>query len=177
MYLTEQEWDTLRKPGMTKEDISRLIEKRPNAEEFRKILLDARNNKDSINDISDVFWKMPNSMSENELEELCRFLLWEKWHHLHEDIVGSFQTHFNQSIVNIEVIEPLIDDLPPKFPQEGDLKYPFIRKCLYAIASQPKPESTESLVRLSHHNDGEVREYALSQLVKQKSKINDVNKE
>jgi len=61
-----------------------------------------------------------------------------------------------------------IDNIP-KYLEDDDFKYPYVRKIIYAIGAQPQPESLLALEKLAAEtNDTEIKKLALHQLEKRK---------
>ena len=59
-----------------------------------------------------------------------------------------------------------IDNIP-KYLEDDDFKYPYVRKIIYAIGAQPQPESLLALEKLAAEtNDTEIKKLALHQLEK-----------
>lgn len=115
-----------------------------------------------------IFWNLPNNLSLSENLKIYREYLLVKWHHEHEEIVGTFQIIFNDNKENITVLLDAISKLP-KYLQSYDFKYPYIRKIIYAIGAQPEPYNIEALEKLSNEtNDDEIRDLALHQIKKRK---------
>lgn len=103
---------------------------------------------------------------ENEVP--MRELLLQTFHNSHEDIVGLFQSTFNNSSENIPILLKALKNIP-EYLQPDDFKYPYIRKIIYAIGAQPQPESLLALERLASETDDEkIKELALHQLEKRR---------
>lgn len=99
---------------------------------------------------------------------IYRKLILEDWHIENEDIIRYFQYEFNNDIENIPVLLESINSVP-KYLQYDDMKYPYIRKIIYAIGAQPEPYNIEALEKLSKEtNDEEIRCLALHQIKKRK---------
>ena len=90
------------------------------------------------------------------------------FHNSHEDIIDLFQTIWNNSTENIPILLKAIDNIP-KYLEDDDFKYPYVRKIIYAIGAQPQPESLLALEKLaSETNDTEIKKLVLHQLEKRK---------
>lgn len=101
-------------------------------------------------------------------EKPMRELLLQTFHNSHEDIVGLFQSTFNNSSENIPILLKALKNIP-EYLQPDDFKYPYIRKIIYAIGAQPQPESLLALERLASETDDEkIKELALHQLEKRR---------
>ncbi|MFO0453524.1 MAG: hypothetical protein ACK52I_33530, partial [Pseudomonadota bacterium] len=59
-------------------------------------------------------------------------LLKEQWHNRHEDIARLFQHSCNRDSSNIPILLGATKSLP-YYLQSDDMKYPYIRKIIYAI--------------------------------------------
>ena len=57
---------------------------------------------------------------------------------------------------------------PDRYQHDEDLKYPFIRKIIYAIGAQPEPYNIEALETLLQSEDEKIKELALHQIEKRK---------
>lgn len=166
IILTEEEWELVRKNyKLTADDLYKVIKKRASFEEIRDLLFSTKSRKNA-SDFYHLLWNFPHSMNDSEVEKLYQIFLKEKWHQWHDHLVGDFQLKFNKNTENIDLLVGLIADLPDFNKDDDALKYPLIRKCMYAIEAQPRPESTNALLKLSHHEDEKVRRYALHQLEK-----------
>ena len=107
-------------------------------------------------------------MTFKEKEEIYQEFLLQKFHHEHEEMASAFQTIFNNNTENIPILLKAIDNIP-KYLEDDDFKYPYIRKIIYAIGAQPQPESLLALEKLaSETNDIQIKELALHQLEKRK---------
>lgn len=61
-----------------------------------------------------------------------------------------------------------MSELPDFYKSGEDLKYPFIRKIIYAIGAQPEPYNMEALKTISQSTDEKIKELALHQIEKRK---------
>jgi hypothetical protein len=114
-----------------------------------------------------IFWTLPKNLSyKNEIKIFQKYLL-KKWHHEHEEIVGYFQRFFNNEEKSISVLLKAIEQIPEYLNYE-DLKYPYIRKIIYAIGAQPEPYNIQTLEQLSKSENEQIRDLALHQIEKRK---------
>lgn len=134
-------------------------------------LLDLTANKcDSENNNSffeAIFWHVPKSISSKQKEDVYRKYLLRNWHHEHEEIAGTFQSDFNSNPLNIETLLKAIENIP-YYLQDNNLKYPYIRKIIYAIGAQPEPDNIIALESLSKSEDEKIQNLALHQIEKRK---------
>lgn len=115
-----------------------------------------------------IFWDLPNKLCFSEELRIFRKYLLVKWHHEHEEIVGSFQIIFNDNNKNIPILLEAINNIP-EYLQPEDFKYPYIRKIIYAIGAQPEPYNIEALEKLEYETgDEQIRDLALHQIKKRK---------
>ncbi|NUO00422.1 MAG: hypothetical protein HUU01_07365 [Saprospiraceae bacterium] len=112
-----------------------------------------------------VLWHVPKSISQEEKEIFYRLLLLEDWHFFHEEIVQSFQELFNNNKENILAIKWAMERVP-EYLSGFDLKTSYIRKCAYAIAAQPQPESIIALQELQTSEDEIISKQVTVQLSK-----------
>ncbi|MEX0596249.1 MAG: hypothetical protein WD512_07090, partial [Candidatus Paceibacterota bacterium] len=99
---------------------------------------------------------------------IYRKLILEDWHTENEDIARYFQNEFNEDIENIPILIKAINSVP-KYLQYDVMKYPYIRKIIYAIGAQPEPNNIKALERLSiETEDEQIKELALHQIEKRK---------
>ncbi|WP_106625602.1 hypothetical protein [Bacteroides sp. Marseille-P3684] len=102
-------------------------------------------------------------------ENVYKKLLLEDWHIEHEDIVGSFQWHFNKNVANISLLLEALIKIPKYLQEDVVTKYSYIKKIIYAIGAQPQPESLSALEKLAAEtSDEKIKELALHQLEKRK---------
>lgn len=167
--LTKNDWAILQSfhgPIIDREQIFAALKLRANFSEMRDLLTSLREDDDRVNKFNIILHNFPDSMSYQEKEELYRIFLLEDWHHDHENIVGAFQRRYNKTPKNIEVLLKRMYNLPGFYQHDADIRNPFIRKCIYAIAAQPQPHSIEILSELSNSNDEVIRAYSQYQLEK-----------
>ncbi|MDF1697727.1 MAG: hypothetical protein P1U56_17910 [Saprospiraceae bacterium] len=108
---------------------------------------------------------MLNKLSEGEKEAVFQHFLLNNKHNEHEEIAGAFQRTYHQNEKNAELLLTAINKIPA-YLSMPDLKYSYIRKCIYAIGAQPNPININSLKILSAHQDIEIRKLAEHQLNK-----------
>jgi hypothetical protein len=104
-------------------------------------------------------WASPNLM------EVLKKLLLENWHHHHEDIVGLFQRKFNDDVTLLPVLISAIHNVP-NYLNPINLKYPYLRKIVYAIGAQSAPYNINTLELLCTFGDVELTKLALHQIKK-----------
>ena len=153
---------------ITREERLTMLKNSINIEDFNEAILLLEDGK-SLEDVRNVIltgWLLNCFNPSNE--EPLRKLLLLNFHNSHEDIVDLFQTMWNNSTKNIPILLKAIDNIP-KYLEDNDFKYPYIRKIIYAIGAQPQPESLLALEKLAAEtNDTEIKELALHQLEKRK---------
>ena len=153
---------------ITREERLTMLKNTISIEDFNEAILLLEDGK-SLEDVQNVIltgWLLNCFNPSNE--EPLRKLLLLNFHDSHEDIVDLFQTMWNNSTENIPILLKAIDNIP-KYLEDDDFKYPYIRKIIYAIGAQPQPESLLALEKLaSETNDIKIKELALHQLGKRK---------
>ena len=153
---------------ITREERLAMLKNTISIEDFNEAILLLEDGK-SLDDVQNVIltgWLL-NCFNLSNEEPLRRLLLLN-FHDSHEDIVDLFQTMWNNSTKNISILLKAIDNIP-KYLEDYDFKYPYIRKIIYAIGAQPQPESLLALEKLaSETNDIKIKELALHQLEKRK---------
>ena len=153
---------------ITREERLAMLKNTISIEDFNEAILLLEDGK-SLDDVQNVIltgWLL-NCFNPSNEEPLRRLLLLN-FHDSHEDIVDLFQTMWNNSTENIPILLKAIDNIP-KYLEDDDFKYPYIRKIIYAIGAQPQPESLLALEKLaSETNDIQIKELALHQLEKRK---------
>lgn len=152
---------------ISREKLFLIFPYRANYEELKQLLLESKT--DSIYDtrFTDILWRFPISMPDSDFMKLLQFFLVENWHHNHETIIRKFQFFFNKDKNNIQYLMQLLAS-PPQFYEDEALKYPFIRKIIYAIGAQPEPYNIEALEKISQSEDEKIKELALHQIEKRK---------
>lgn len=104
----------------------------------------------------------------SKFKDIFMKLILENWHNENEDLVGFFQTIFNYEVENIKHLMQAIN-LVPDYLNYDDMKYPYIRKIIYAIGAQPEPFNIEALEKLANETDDEqIKELTLHQIRKRK---------
>ena len=153
---------------ITREERLTMLKNTISIEDFNEAILLLEDGK-SLEDVQNVIltgWLL-NCFNPSNEEPLRRLLLLN-FHNSHEDIVDLFQTMWNNSTENIPILLKAIDNIP-KYLEDDDFKYPYIRKIIYAIGAQPQPESLLALEKLTAEtNDIKIKELALHQLEKRK---------
>lgn len=166
--ITDEDWKyfySYLENFVNREEIYKVIKKKASFEQFVELLYSCRYKEDSINKFGIIFSLFPHSMNVYEFTKMCQIFLKELWHREHETMIGYLQDDESvKSKENIDVLLYLMNNLPEFYKYDDDLKYPFIRKIFYAIASQPKPYSREVLEELALNKDERIKEYALYQL-------------
>ncbi|WP_433829505.1 hypothetical protein [Flavobacterium anhuiense] len=141
---------------------------RANFEELKQLLFESKT--DSIFDtrFTDILWRFPISMSDCEFMKLLQIFLVENWHHNHESIIRKFQDWFNEDKDTIKYLMQAFHSPPEFYKYDEALKYPYIRKIIYAIGAQPEPYNFEALEAISQSEDEEIKALALHQIEKRK---------
>ena len=146
---------------ITREERLTMLKNTISIEDFNEAILLLEDGK-SLEDVQNVIltgWLL-NCFNPSNEEPLRRLLLLN-FHNSHEDIVDLFQTMWNNSTENIPILLKAIDNIP-KYLEDDDFKYPYIRKIIYAIGAQPQPESLLALEKLTAEtNDIKIKELAL----------------
>ena len=152
-------------------DFKKKTDFKANFQELRSLLYSV---KDCIDEegynqfFNSILWELPKKLTEKDYEALYQEFLLCNFHNEHENIVSAFQSIYNNNIKNIPILLKAIDNIP-KYLEDDDFKYPYIRKIIYAIGAQPQPESLLALEKLaSETNDTEIKKLALHQLEKRK---------
>lgn len=165
--VSEKDWKTFDKNyESSREKLFLIFPYRANYEELKQLLLESKT--DSIYDtrFSDILWRFPISISDNDFMKLLQFFLLENWHRDHETMIATFQDSFNSDKENIVYLMQAFYSLPEFYKYDEALKYPYIRKIIYAIGAQPEPYNIEALQTISQSEDREIRELALHQIEK-----------
>ena len=153
---------------IAREERLTMLKNNISVEDFNEAILLLEDGK-SLEDVRNVIltgWLL-NCFNPSNEEPLRRLLLLN-FHNSHEDIIDLFQTIWNNSTENIPILLKAIDNIP-KYLEDDDFKYPYVRKIIYAIGAQPQPESLLALEKLaSETNDIKIKELALHQLEKRK---------
>lgn len=170
--LTDKDLEILSKNSLSnREEIYKKLHFKVSFEVFKQLLFSLKDDiKLCERHFSDVYRLLPHTMSKKEFEELHTFFFKEKWHRNHDDMVGMFQTTFNDNPKNIDTILHVMNDLPEFYRYDTDLKHPFIRKCIYAIGAQPEPYNIQALeALLEKETDEEIIEYLEEQIETRKT--------
>ncbi|MTH14421.1 hypothetical protein [Flavobacterium sp. LC2016-01] len=165
----EKDWEIFDKNyRISREELFLIFPYRANFEELKQLLLESKTDSIFNNRFDAILWRFPISMSDNEFMKLLQFFLLENWHHDHESMISSFQQWFNQDKENIKYLMQAFSSLPEFYKYDEDLKYPYIRKIIYAIGAQPEPYNFEALETISQSEDEEIKALALHQIEKRK---------
>lgn len=125
------------------------------------------NNGNSNNLFNTKFYDLVYKLPVEEREDVFQHFLLNKKHYEHEEIAGEFQRTYNQDTNNIEILLRAIENVP-EYLSTPDLKYSYIRKCIYAIGAQPCPQNLDALIFLTKNKDPEISNFAELQLNKRK---------
>lgn len=117
------------------------------------------------NSFNDKFYTMVYELPEDERESVFQYFLLNNEHYEHEEIAGVFQRTYNQNNKNADLLIRAISSVP-KYLEIPDLKYSYIRKCIYAIGAQPNPTNINMLRTLCRNEDLEISKLAQHQLNK-----------
>lgn len=137
-----------------------------NKEEIKSIInhyLDINN----IEKASFVYEYLVDKLGFKDREFIIRYYLSRDEHFDHEDVVDFFQ-FCSFDVINIALLIKAIGNIS-NYLSHNDVKYPYIRKIIYAIGAQPEPYNIEALENLSNNtDDNEIRDLALHQIKKRK---------
>ncbi|WP_263360457.1 hypothetical protein [Flavobacterium collinsii] len=147
---------------MSRDELLPIFPYKANFEELKQLLLESKTNHVFNNRFNAILWRFPISISETDFLKLLHFFLLESGHHDHEEIISSLQQYYNKDKKSIEYLMKVISSLPEFYKYDEDLKYPFIRKIIYAIGAQPEPYNIDALETISQSEDEEIRELALT---------------
>ncbi len=170
--MTQEEFDILQKrcAGLiTQEEVDSVIKWKKSKVEIEELLDNCLAQGNPDNDFEVYFCNTPSDLSRIEDEELNRKYLLVDGHFEHENIASGFQTYFNNSPENVNILIQAIENIP-KHLEPDDFKYPFIRKCIYAIGAQPEPENFKGLNLLTESDDIRIKELAFHQIEKRKKR-------
>lgn len=151
-----------------------LIKKFPfvaNYEEVRSLLRDPINRPMNgyNNRFYAIIWKLPQKMTNMEKTLLFQEFLLEDNHQEYEDIISYLQSPLNDDDRTAHILEERLKTLPSFYKTDDDIKYPFIRKIIYAIGAQPEPYNLQALERIvTETSDGDIKKMAQHQLDKRK---------
>lgn len=167
--VTEKDWEIFDENyEISRDKLFLIFPYRANYEELKQLLLESKTNSIYDTRFSDILWRFPISMSDNDFMKLLHFFLLENWHRDHETMIATFQNHFNEDKENLKYLMQALSSLPDFYKYDEDLKYPFIRKIIYAIGAQPEPYNIQALEKISQSEDQEIKELALHQIEKRK---------
>jgi hypothetical protein len=170
--LTDHEWEILnsfKSNTINREEIFEKIQIEVSEAQKRELLLELKGQIDCVDKFSIILHKLPHRMSDIEYAEFCRFFINESWHREHEYFISVLGgAWLPKSKANIDSLIYIMNNLPEFYRHDDDLKYPFIRKCIYAIGAQPEPYNIEALEGLAKSEDEQIRELALHQIEKRK---------
>ena len=168
--MTKEEFEILKNHSeglISKEKVHSLIKWKKSKQEIEYILDNCLRMGNPDNDFEIYFWDTPSNLTKKEKEELSRKYLLKDGHFEHEEIASEFQAYFNESTDNVEFLINAIFNIPKHLTHE-DFKYPYIRKCIYAIGAQPEPQNFLGLNRLTESEDNHIKQLALHQIDKRK---------
>ncbi|WP_433829501.1 hypothetical protein [Flavobacterium anhuiense] len=168
--VSEKDWEIFHKNfRISREDLLPIFPYEANFEELKQLLLESKSDAVFNNRFDAILWRFPISMSENEFMKLLYIFLIDNGHHSHESIVRSFQNWYNEDKDTIKYLMQVFHSLPEFYRHDECLKYPFIRKIIYAIGAQPEPYNFEALEVISQSEDEEIKALALHQIGKRKN--------
>ncbi len=172
IILTDKDLEILVNDSLSnREEIYNKIHFKVSFEEFKQLLFSFKDDMKFWGRYFTLIYRLlPHAMSKNEFEELNTIFLKEKWHNGHDDMVGMFQDYFHDNPKNIDTILHIMNDLPEYCKQVDELRYSFIRKCIYAIGAQPEPYNIQALeALLEKETEEEIVEYLENQIEKRKT--------
>jgi hypothetical protein len=170
--MTKEEFDILEKmcAGLiTQEEVDAVINWKKSKAEIEELLDNCLAQGNPENNFEVYFWNTPSDLSQKEDEELNRKYLLIDGHFEHENIASGFQTYYNYSPENVNILIQAIKNVPKHLEAE-DFKYSYIRKCIYAIGAQPEPENFNGLNLLTESEDIQIKELAIHQIEKRKNR-------
>lgn len=168
--VSEKDWEIFHKNfRMNREELLPIFPYQANFKELKQLLLESKSSPVFNRRFNAILWRFPISMSESEFIELLHFFLLEYWHREHEEIISSLQKYYNNDKNSINYLTKIMNELPDFYKYDEDLKYPFIRKIIYAIGAQPEPYNFEALETISQSEDEEIKALALHQIEKRKN--------
>ncbi|WP_428228919.1 hypothetical protein [Flavobacterium sp.] len=167
--VSDKDWEIFHKNfRISREELLPIFPYKASFKELKQLLLESKNDSVFNRRFNAILWRFPTSMSENDFIKLLHFFLLEYWHHDHEQIITSLQQYYNNDENSINYLIKIISELPDFYKHDEDLKYPFIRKIIYAIGAQPEPYNIEALEKISQSEDEKIKELALHQIEKRK---------
>lgn len=167
--VSEKDWEIFHENyRMSRDELLPIFPYKANFEELKQLLLESKTDHVFNNRFNAILWRFPISMSESDFIKLLHFFLLEYGHHDHEQIITSLQQYYNNDENSINYLIKIISELPDFYKHDEDLKYPFIRKIIYAIGAQPEPYNIEALETLLQSEDEEIKALVLHQIEKRK---------
>jgi len=167
--ISEKDWEIFHENfRISRDELLPIFPYKANFEELKQLLWDSKTDRVFNNRFNAILWRFPISISENDFLKILQFFLLENWHHDHEHIISSLQQYYNKDRNTIMYLIKIMSELPDFYKHDEDLKYPFIRKIIYAIGAQPEPYNIEALEKISQSEDKEIKELALHQIEKRK---------
>jgi hypothetical protein len=167
--VTEKDWEIFNKnSGITKDELFKIFPYKAKFEELKQLLLQTKRDCFYNEEFYNILWRFPISMSDSEYIELLHFFLLEDWHHDHERILQELQNYSNEDKNSIKYLMKLLSHPPDRYQHDEYIKYPFIRKIIYAIGAQPEPYNIQALETLLQTEDKEIKELVLHQIEKRK---------
>lgn len=175
IQLTKENWSFLRSYNpsiLDRNFVYSKIKKKADFEQFVELLYGCKKMDDPEICFDCILSKFPISINAKEYTKVCRIFLKELWHRNHESMIGFLQDEVSgKDNENIEALDWLLNNLPEFYKHDDDLKYPFIRKIMYAIASQPKNEALEYFTQKLNSPDERIREFAKIQIKRINNRI------
>ena len=152
------------------DDLWKIFPFKANFNEMRTLLeASAHNGNSKFNPkFGEILWRFPNSLTKDETTKLLQYFLLKDYHHEYENIIREFQTTYNLDITTIEFLLKRLYNLPSYYSSDETLKYPFIRKIIYAIGAQPNPYNMNTLEILLKHPDDIIKELTMHQIEKRR---------
>lgn len=167
--VSEKDWKILHENyRISRDELFPIFPYKANFEDLKQLLLESKTDSIFNNRFNAILWRFPISISDNDFPKLLHYFLLEYWHHDHEPIISSLQQYYHNDKNSIKFLMQIISDLPDFYKYDEDLKYPFIRKIIYAIGAQPEPYNFEALEIIAQSDDQEIRNLALHQIEKRK---------
>lgn len=116
-----------------------------------------------------VLWNIPKEFTKTEEGSLFGSYLLIDGHFGHDNIASAFQTYFNDNKSFINFLIEAISNIP-EYLQNDDVKYPYLRKIIYAIGAQPEPYNINALEVLLTNDDLQIVDLVKHQIEKRKSR-------
>jgi hypothetical protein len=168
--ISSRDWDLLRDAALgkiSKSELSKILSP-IDAAAFRELLASLLMDEDTREYNGKyclVFWYLPTKATKEDKASLFREFLLEQGHNEHEEIVNAFQTSLNDNPENLNALKLAFNKLP-SYLQRDDMKYPYLRKIIYAIGAQPEPFNLATLKELVNSEDDKIKELVLHQIEK-----------